>query len=200
MSGCQTHYPHDSTLSNRRTNLRTSKSHRCGSRLERATRLDGRANRVNEPSSARRVPILLLLVAIGLASGASAVKSQVVIEDIFERQLDQAQIILVDWDGYLANPAITLFVRPPDNAALPGTATLSSSEPIMYFDLPSTYGENGPTKSLALPNAESTESFLLSIFPDRDTEDEDHVLVKEMLTDNFPTHLFFCSQRNEPPF
>jgi len=119
---------------------------------------------------------ILLIVVIGFAFKISGVRSQVVIEDIFGRQVDQANIILVDWEGYLANPAIKLFIKPPDNAALPGTAIISSSEPRMYFDLPSTFGENGPSKSIGLSNSSSTEPFLLSIFPDRNTEDEDHIL------------------------
>ena len=102
--------------------------------------------------------------------------SDIVIKDIFGRELNDVGIVLVDWEGYMANPAMRLFVTPPTNVAFPGTAVLTSSEPRLYFDVPSEAGPNGPTKTITVANVSSSAPFYLSIFPDRDTIDENHSL------------------------
>jgi hypothetical protein len=112
---------------------------------------------------------LLAVPARGQASGA-------VVEDIFGRVVNQNGIVLVDWEGYMANPALKLFVKPPSSIAFPATAVISSSAPRLYFDLPSTFGAAGSSKTVTLSNASSSVPFLLSIFPDRDTADEDYAL------------------------
>ena len=71
----------------------------------------------------------------------------------------------------MANPAMRYFVEIPG-----GAATLSASEPRLYFDLPSSAGANGPSKALVSEGSLNAIDFLISIFPDRDTIDESHTL------------------------
>ncbi len=96
---------------------------------------------------------------------------RVIIRDMFGREVNETGIVLVDWEGLIANPAMKYSVE------LPGaTATLSSTEPRLYFDLPSLVGANGPTKALASEDPAQAVEFRISIFPDRDTSDETHTL------------------------
>jgi len=99
-----------------------------------------------------------------------------VIEDIFGRTLNSRGIVLVDWEGHLANPAIQLFLRPPFDAVFPLQIALSANGARLYFDLPSTWCAAGPAKSIAFESVSSKKSFLISIFPDRDTLPEDYIL------------------------
>ena len=66
------------------------------------------------------------------------------------------------------NPAIRILIEPPSDATFPASATLSSSAPRLYFDLPSAATATGPSKTISFPNAAAVP-VLLSIFPDRDT-------------------------------
>ena len=96
---------------------------------------------------------------------------RVIFRDVFGREVNETGLVLVDWEGHIANPAMKYFVE------LPGvTATLSSSEPRLYFDRPSTTGANGPTKALVSEEPTQSAEFHISIFPDRDTSDESHTL------------------------
>ena len=96
---------------------------------------------------------------------------RVIVRDMFGREVNETGLVLVDWEGHIANPAMKYFVE------LPGaTATMSSSEPRLYFDLPSSAGPNGPTKALVSEGPTQAAEFYISIFPDRDTSDESHTL------------------------
>lgn len=128
---------------------------------------------------------LLILTSLSLAQVTTTLDriesdsnglGDVVIEDIFGRRVNDAGIVLVDWEGYMANPAIQLFIIPPMSSALPGTVVLTSTEPRLYLDLPSDVGLNGPTKTIAIASQSAREPFYCSIFPDRDSLDEDHLL------------------------
>ena len=96
---------------------------------------------------------------------------RMIVRDMFGREVNDTGIVLVDWEGHIANPAMKYSVE------LPGaTAILSSTEPRLYFDLPSSVGGNGPTKALVSQGASQATEFRISIFPDRDTSDEKHTL------------------------
>jgi hypothetical protein len=69
-----------------------------------------------------------------------------VIEDVFGRRLNDHRLVLVDWEGRIANPAIKFFIVPPPDAALPARAVLTSAEPRIYFNLPGKIGARGPRK------------------------------------------------------
>jgi hypothetical protein len=121
-----------------------------------------------------------VLVAALLATGLFPVRGAeppagLVVEDIFGRPLNRHGLILVDWEGYLANPAIKFYVRAPAGAALPARVVLTATERRLHFDLPSTTGPKGPRKDITLDGPEKVPVYI-SIFPDRDGKDEDHVL------------------------
>ncbi len=96
---------------------------------------------------------------------------EIIVRDIFGRVVNETGIVLVDWEGHIANPAMKYYVELPV-----GSATLSGSDSRLYFDLPSSVGANGPSKSLVSERPSKEVEFRVSIFPDRDTSDEDHVL------------------------
>ena len=102
--------------------------------------------------------------------------NDVILEDIFDRSLDDTGLILVDWEGYIANPAIKFFIKPPADATFPATAALTANGTRLYFDLPSEIGPNGPTKTITFADSSTKVPVYLSIFPDRDTVDENYLL------------------------
>ena len=96
----------------------------------------------------------------------------IIVRDIFGRVVNETGIVLVDWEGHIANPAMKYTVE------MPGwSATLHSSEPRLYFDLPSSASADGPSKILVQDESTPTSEFSISIFPDRDTVDETHALM-----------------------
>jgi len=99
-----------------------------------------------------------------------------IIEDIFGRVLNSEGIRLVDWEGYLANPAIKVLIRPPLDVSFPLQAALSANGPRLYFDLPSTCDSAGPSKTVAFESVSEKKPVFISIFPDRDTLPEDYAL------------------------
>jgi hypothetical protein len=105
-----------------------------------------------------------------------ALTDDIILEDIFDRSLKNAGIILVDWEGYMANPAIKFFIKPPADATFPATAVLTANGTRLYFDLPSEVGPNGATKTITFADSSTKVPVYLSIFPDRDTIDENYLL------------------------
>src|SRR5437870_2407097 len=55
------------------------------------------------------LPLLLLMC---LATSGQT-QQGIVVQDIFGRTINTNGLTLVDWDGYIANPAIRFFVLPP---------------------------------------------------------------------------------------
>jgi hypothetical protein len=154
---------------------------------------------------------LVRLVALaGLAGAAAAAEAPprqgLLIEDIFGRRLNERGLVLVDWDGYMANPAIKFFLTPPAGAALPARAVLSAREPRLYFNLPSQAGPEGPCKEVVFRTPEKA-AVHVSIFPDRDGKDEDHTL-KIAFTDadgkkqtlSLPVHVLDLDRDRPPAF
>src|SRR6266566_4552245 len=121
---------------------------------------------------ARRLALLSFL--LGLPCFVAV--AQMGVQDIFGRSLNQRGVALVDWDGYLANPLIKIYVFPPTNGVLPGSATLTANGRRLYFDTPGAVSTNGPSKTLSLTSAGVGVPVRLSIFPDRDSLDEDYTL------------------------
>ncbi|MDB5274065.1 MAG: peptidase [Chitinophagaceae bacterium] len=110
-----------------------------------------------------------------LLLSAWAVQAQVTVKDAFGRNLSGKTITLVDWEGYMANPAIKLTFTPP---SAPLTITVSANHPRLYFDVSSTsYTPNstGPSKTITF-NDTNPVDFYLSIFPDRGAGDENYTL------------------------
>lgn len=116
-----------------------------------------------------------LLSAWAVTGNSQAHSAGLVVEDIFGRTLNRHGLVLVDWEGYMANPAIKFYLTPPADAALPARAVLSAREPRLYFDLPSQAGPKGPRKEVLFEKHQKIPVHL-SIFPDRDGQDEEHRL------------------------
>ena len=104
----------------------------------------------------------------------------VIVTDRFGREVNGTGITLVDWEGYIANPAMKYTVKAPSGATV---VTLSSSAPRVYFNLPSWNGAIGPRKELNLSGTSPQAEFYISIFPDRDGQDETHLLTIEYFND-----------------
>jgi hypothetical protein len=119
-----------------------------------------------------RNQLALLLTVMSMSHARAA---DVVVEDIFGRRLNEHGLILVDWEGQIANPAIKFFVVPPEDAAYPARAVLTSPEPRIYFNLPSSISARGPVKVIEFKKGEKLP-VLVSLFPDRDVADRDLVL------------------------
>ncbi len=134
---------------------------------------------------------------------AALLAAGVVIEDGFGREVTARGLTLVDWEGFLANPTIRFFVRPPATAHFPATATLSANGPRLYFDQPGTVGAQGPMKTLTFPDASARVAVFLSIFPDRDSLDEDYVLqvhLEGWPDTLMPLHVVDQDRASLPPF
>ena len=101
----------------------------------------------------------------------SGSRDRVIVRDVFGREVNETGIVLVDWEGHIANPAMKYSVE------LSGaTAVLISSEQRIYFDRPSSIGANGSSKTLSSGDPSQATEFYISILPDRDTLDEQHAL------------------------
>lgn len=98
------------------------------------------------------------------------------IQDPFGRDLAQSGIVLLDWEGYIANPAIPLVIAADETSGFPVQVTLSSVESRIYFDLPSVVGSTGSTKQVVLTSETPRQTVYIAIWPDRDGESEHHTL------------------------
>src|ERR1041385_3365219 len=127
-------------------------------------------------SNATGKPFLLVLCFLICIASRLVSFAQTRVEDIFGRSLNQHGITLVDRDGYMSNPLIKFYVLPPTNAAFPGSATLTANGVRLYFDSPGNVSTSGPSKTISLAHAAARQPVKLSIFPDRDSTDEDYTL------------------------
>jgi hypothetical protein len=90
------------------------------------------------------------------------------IYDIFERNINDYGVELVDWQGYIANPYVKLTVKPPKDAVYPVTITIKATGTSrLMMDLPSELSKDGAIKTLTFSNAEEKKDFKLAIHPDR---------------------------------
>lgn len=119
-----------------------------------------------------RFRIVLVVAFLSLSSAPAA---EVVVEDIFGRRLNEPGLVLVDWDGPMANPAIKVLIVPPADAVFPARAVLTASEPRIYFDLPSDIGARGPRKVVEFAKREKRPVFV-SIFSGAQEKDQDYAL------------------------
>lgn len=121
-----------------------------------------------------------LCFCAAICAGIAACETNAaVVEDLFHRDLGAYGIVVPDWEGYMANPAIEFFIAPPDGAMLPVTVSLAANDPRLYFDLPSTGGPQGPRKEVRISTREPV-SVHVAIFPARKKHDAEHVLAFAM--------------------
>jgi hypothetical protein len=98
------------------------------------------------------------------------------ITDSFGRDILETGLELIDWDGYIANPAIQIEVRRETPGSAPFNCVMQSKEARMYFDEPSAFGANGPKKRLTLTAEGTTEVAWVALWPDRDGLSERHTI------------------------
>lgn len=129
--------------------------------------------------STLRLALHLLIFASTPALAQSAPTtvpaSSLEVLDDHGRAITPQGITLIDWEGYIANPAVKFYLVPPTDAAYPAKAVVSASEPRLHFELPSEVGRDGPRKEVIWQKHEKLPVYL-AIFPDRDGRDEDHRL------------------------
>ena len=132
----------------------------------------------NTDNNCSRAVTVTVSGSSGASGGRQASPLDVLVADRFGRAVNDTGITLVDWEGYIANPAMKYTVKAPSGATTT-RVILSSSAPRVYFNLPSWNGADGPRKELNLSGTSSQAEFYISIFPDRDGLDEKHSLTIE---------------------
>lgn len=95
--------------------------------------------------------------------------------DAHDRDVTSRGVTLVDWDGQIANPLIPLRITPPADFEFPMTVTLTADDTRIYFNMPSATLASGPRKVMLFETWEPLK-FYVSIYPDRDGEDELHTM------------------------
>ncbi len=110
------------------------------------------------------------------------------VQDLFGRDLSQAGVILLDWDGYIANPAVPLVIVADKSSSFPISVTLSSLENRIYFDLPCEVGSSGSTKQVVLTPESPRQTVYLAIWPDRNAESERHSLQISVMETGGPNY------------
>lgn len=98
------------------------------------------------------------------------------VQDVFDRSINERGLRLVDRDGYIANPLIKIYLLPPETASLPGSATVTIDGARVYFDSPGNVSRSGPTKTVSFSDGSARVPVRVSIFPDRDSLDEEYRL------------------------
>ncbi len=94
----------------------------------------------------------LALAVIGSATAAArAGDSDLEFTDRFGRTINNVGLVLVDWEGYLANPALEFFLHPPAAATLPASVSITGNGVRLYLDAPSVVGAAGPSKVVGSP-------------------------------------------------
>lgn len=125
--------------------------------------------------TANKICLSALLVSLLAVPEQASALEEIVLKDIHGRRLNEQGLVVVDWEGQIANPAIRLFVHPPKDGTFPGNCTISSTQKRLYFDLPSQVSSSGPSKILSFSNTNPL-SFYVSIFGDRDSLNENYPL------------------------
>ncbi|MFT5145026.1 MAG: hypothetical protein ACI80V_003690 [Rhodothermales bacterium] len=124
----------------------------------------------------------ILLLAAFLCVTVADSAGQIVVSDRFGRNLQTRALRLVDWEGYIANPAVEFSIDVPE-AWLPATVEIAGSDQRLHFaerrlarSEPSTLGETGPKLTLKLESGVQAAPVVIAIWPDRDDLDEAHSL------------------------
>ncbi len=142
----------------------------------RQLHISGMVSNLNRDLQGRRFPGMEMVVLLTVWFTVSTLRAQSVVQDVFGRNLNQQGITLIDWDGYMANPLLKFYILPPSNGSLPGTVTLTANGARLYFDTPANVSSNGPTKTISVTSPSVGVPVRLSVFPDRDSADENYTL------------------------
>ncbi|NOG55117.1 MAG: hypothetical protein HND57_12480 [Planctomycetes bacterium] len=121
------------------------------------------------------IVVILLACTVCGSSSLQAQTPPFVLRDTFGRDLAGHEIALLDWEGYIANPAIRLAITSgggvhPKN--YPVRIELAADGESLMFNLHSRMTAAGPRKTMFLESPDDTASFRMSVFPDRDSAHE----------------------------
>jgi len=94
--------------------------------------------------------------------------------DRFGRNLLVRGLQILDWDGYVANPAVEMVFKLNQNVRGYLNVALVVRNSLFYFDGPCHIGEKSSIKYFSLSNQKSERSAFISVFPDRNDRSEDY--------------------------
>ncbi len=130
-----------------------------------------------------------------------------VLRDRFGRDLRERGVLLVDWEGHIANPVCRLSLSLHPRVNLPARVVLRANGCRLMFDLFSEVGADGPSKTLLYEGNRRRADFLMAIFPDHDGADEDYELTAELTTGvgerrtlRWPVHVLDQDRNRPSPF
>lgn len=125
--------------------------------------------------------LLWVATAFGMAAAGAAGQPLAVL-DAFGRDVTGRGVLLLDWDGHLANPAIKLTAafEPSDR---PRTLDIRSDCLRLIFDRAGDLSIGPLGKSMRIEPGQTQAEFWVSVFPDRDGKDEAHAFELRMRGD-----------------
>lgn len=94
--------------------------------------------------------------------------------DRFGRELSVRGLQILDWDGYVANPAVEMVFKLNQNIRGYLNIALLVRNNLFYFDGPCHISEKGSLKYFSLSNQKSERSAFVSVFPDRNDLSENY--------------------------
>jgi hypothetical protein len=94
--------------------------------------------------------------------------------DRFGRNLLVRGLQILDWDGYVANPAVEMVFKLNQNVRGYLNVALLVRNNLFYFDGPCHIGEKGSLKYFSLSNQKPERSAFISVFPDRNDRSESY--------------------------
>ena len=112
--------------------------------------------------------LILLVSTSGYAQSCVGSQGHLTLTDKWGRTLNEREISLVDWQGHVHNPYISLIIQGDDQLNYPVTVTVTAEgSSRLMLDLPSTLSAAGAQKTISLSGPNSPVSVLLEIAPDR---------------------------------
>lgn len=118
--------------------------------------------------------VCLLAAAVGAVASLSA-GSSITLLDAFGRDITRQGFVLLDWDGYMANPAVKLAASLAASEQ-PRVLDIRSDCVRLIFDRSGDISTGPLGKSMRIEPGQSKAEFWISIFPDRDAKNEEHTL------------------------
>ncbi len=108
------------------------------------------------------------------STGNSTVLEGVQVFDRFGRNLMTRGVRILDWDGYVANPAVEMVFKL--HPKVPGyvNVALMVRNNLFYFDGPCHISEKGSLKYFSLSSQKPERSAFISVFPDRNDRSENY--------------------------
>ena len=129
---------------------------------------------------------MVATVALALATGLSGQTAEPrwTLQDAFGRDVGERGVTLVDWEGFIANPAIRYRIVPGERFYKPARINLSADGGRLMFNLHSDIAPDGPSKTMFFERDDESIEFWMSTAPDRDFADEEYELTIEIIGAN----------------